>query len=135
MSEPEWIELTKVVGEINARLVAGELENEGIRVHLEMEPAAWFYGAEDPNRLASVYVLAADLERAERLVGEGSALDDAIEYEPSESDYETEPNHPDVYADRERGLRGRPLRWLLAALIGGALIFSLLQGTIFDPFN
>ena len=135
MPEPEWVELTKTVGEINGRLIAGELENEGIRVHMEMEAAAWFYGTEDPNRLVTIFVLSEDLGRAERLVGEGAALDDAVEYEPSENDYAAEASHPDVYADRERGLRGRPLRWLLAALIGGALIFSLLQGTPFDPFN
>lgn len=132
MTEPEWIELTKVVGEINGRLIAGELENDGIRAHMEMAPAAWFYGAEDPNRLVTIYVLSEDLERAERLLGEGPA-----EEEPAETGAPGGPApagfDPDlVIAARESGLRARPLRWLLAAVVGAALLLVFLKGNVLD---
>ena len=132
MTEPEWIELTKVVGEINGRLVAGELENEGIRVYMEMAAAAWFYGAEDPNRLVTIYVLAEDLERAERLLDETQATAPGGEVdelgEPAAPSFD-----PDVViADEDRGLRARPLRWLLAVVVGGALLFGFFKGNILD---
>lgn len=122
---PEWVELTKAVGEINGRLIAGELENEDIRVHIEMAAAAWLYGAEDPNKLVTIYVQEEDLERAERLLagteGGGNA-EPAYDAMPDGDEYAGE---VDVLADRERGLRNRPLRWIVAALVIGALLSGL----------
>ncbi|HJR46468.1 MAG TPA: DUF2007 domain-containing protein [Actinomycetota bacterium] len=128
--DPEWIELTKTVGEINARLLAGELETEGIRVHLEMASAVWLYGAEDPNKLVTIYVQDEDLERAERLLAEAEAgrAEPAYEVETA-GILEFEPE-PGVYADRERGLRNRALRWIVAAVVAAALLYGLLANVL-----
>ena len=36
-------------------MIAGDLENEEIRTHIEMEGSAWLYAGEDPNRMATIY--------------------------------------------------------------------------------
>ena len=137
-----WVELTKTVGEINARLIAGDLESEEIRTHIEMAPSSWFYGAEDPNRLVTIYVLSEDLPRAESLLERASAEDAGeVAVDPVEDDVEgydeAEPAEPDypIFAEQGSGLRSRPLRWALAAVIVGALVFGFLRGTVFDIFS
>jgi len=136
-----WVELTKTVGEISARLIAGDLENEEIRTHIEMAPSSWFYGAEDPNRLVTIYVLPEDLPRAESLLEQASAEGaDEIAMDLVEEDVEgydeaeAEAAYP-IFAEEGSGLRSRPLRWALAAVIVGALVFGFLRGTVFDIFS
>ena len=136
---PRWVELTRAVGEINARLIAGDLENEEIRTHIELEGSAWLYAGEDPNRMATIYVLEEDLEKAERVLEEAST--GATAGDVDSPDLEDEAGAEDVQefsadypilAERDGGLRSRPLRWLIAALVLGALLFSLLQETSLD---
>lgn len=135
---PRWVELTRAVGEINTRLIAGDLENEEIRTHIEMEGSAWFYAAEDPNRIGTIYVLEQDLARAERILEEASAetpagLEDEVDYDDYDDDAETgpEPGYP-ILAAGEGGLRWRPLRWAIAAVVVGALLFGFLEGSLRD---
>lgn len=130
---PQWVELTRTVGEINARLIAGDLENEEIRTHIELEGSAWFYAAEDPNRIATIYVLAHDLDRAEAVLEEASSGDAAI------TDEEIDPDEPAIpassyaiVAEQDHGLRSRPLRWAIAAAVVGALLFGFLEGSFRD---
>lgn len=140
---PRWVELTRAVGEINARLIAGDLENEEIRTHIELEGSAWLYAGEDPNRMATIYVLEEDVERA-RQVLEEAAAGQADGTGDLESDVEAgdggfadptgafdEPGY-EIVAEQDRGLRSRPLRWLIAAVILGAIVFTLLQDSSLD---
>lgn len=139
---PRWVELTRAVGEINARLIAGDLENEEIRTHIELEGSAWLYAGEDPNRMATIYVLEEDLDKAERVLEEAGSgatagdvdspdLDEDEDEAGAEDVHESSADYP-ILAERDSGLRSRPLRWLIAALILGALLFSLLQETSLD---
>lgn len=119
------------MGEINARLIAGDLENEGIRTHIELEGSAWFYLADDPNQLAMIYVLAHDLDRAEAVLEEVSAGDAAIGHADIDPDMTTTTGaSDDIVAEQERGLRWRPLRWAIAAVIVGALMYGFLEGSL-----
>ena len=138
---PRWVELTRAVGEINARLIAGDLENEGIRTHIELEGSAWLYAGEDPNRMATIYVLEEDLQKAESVLEQASAGETADGVEATDFDSEEHDEFVDVsgsstsypiLAQQDSGLRSRPLRWLIAAVILGALLFSLLQETSLD---
>lgn len=138
---PRWVELTRAVGEINARLIAGDLENEEIRTHIELEGSAWLYAGEDPNRMATIYVLEEDLEKAETVLEQASTGEtaegvDAPDFDMEDDDQpvdvsETSAGYP-ILAQQDSGLRSRPLRWLIAAVILGALIFSLLRETSLD---
>lgn len=119
-ASPEWVELTKTNGEIDARLVAGNLESEGIETHLEKAPGVWRYGASDPFALVTVYVHEDDVERAERLLRESSP--EAYEFDKSESHDDVELVDPFI--------RSRPLRWWIAAFIAGGLILALMRSTV-----
>lgn len=141
---PRWVELTRAVGEINARLIAGDLENEEIRTHIELEGSAWLYAGEDPNRMATIYVLEGDVDRARQVLAEAAAG----EFAGGEEVLARESDHPDedfeegyedratsdypILAEGETGFRSRPLRWLIAALVAGALVFGLLRETSLD---
>ncbi len=120
------------MGEINARLIAGDLENEGIRTHIELEGSAWFYAAEDPNRMATIYVLAHDVDRAGSVLEEASSGNAEI----LDEDYHEVADVPEpsyeVVAEQDRGLRSRPLRWAIAAAVVGALLFGFLEGSFRD---
>lgn len=136
---PRWVELTRTVGEINARLVAGDLENEDIRTHIELEGSAWFYVAEDPNQLATIYVLEPDLERAKDVLKEAEEGGSGVSDDDLVPDYDDDvaamsPSYP-ILGDQDTGLRSRPLRWAIAAVIVGALVFGFLRGTVFDIFS
>ena len=138
---PRWVELTRAVGEINARLIAGDLENEGIRTHIELEGSAWLYAGEDPNRMATIYVLEEELEKAEGVLEEASSGATAADVGTPDFDdegqgdnmgvQEASADYP-IFAQQDTGLRSRPLRWLIAAVILGALLFGLLQETSLD---
>ncbi len=112
---PRWVELTKTNGEIDAQLVAGGLEAEGIRTHLEKAPGVWRYGASDPFALVTIYVPDDQLVNARALISDPSA--DHFEFDQPEPPPEA-PELPDPF------LRSRPLRWWIAALGGGARIRS-----------
>ena len=138
---PRWVELTRAVGEINARLIAGDLENEGIRTHIELEGSAWLYAGEDPNRMATIYVLEEDLDRSQSVLDQASTGETAVGVDASDFETEEDDQFADVpgtsadypiLAQQDSGLRSRPLRWLIAAVILGALLFSLLQETSLD---
>lgn len=138
---PQWVELTRTVGEINARLIAGDLENEEIRTHIELEGSAWFYAAEDPNRLATIYVLAPDLQRAEAVLQEASEGSTEVAEADEDLGYEDEPGFddadvgatgsaPPILAKQDSGLRSRSLRWVIAAVVLGALLFGFMEGSL-----
>lgn len=137
---PRWVELTRAVGEINARLIAGDLENEEIRTHIELEGSSWLYAGEDPNRMATIYVLDEDLERAERVLEEASSGATAGDVDASDIDEGGDrasgeegisAGYP-ILAEQDTGLRSRPLRWLIGAVILGVLVFALLRDSSLD---
>src|SRR5688500_600591 len=107
-SPSEWAELTKVNGEIDAQLVAGGLENEGIETHLEEGPGVWRYGASAPFALATIYV------HPDRL---GDALHLLDETRSELYEFEQDFGPPDPVELPEPFIRNRPLRWWLAAVV------------------
>lgn len=117
---PEWVELTKANGDIEAHLIAGGLESEGIDTHLEKHPGVWRYGASDPFELISIYVRPAQLPQAQKLLGEAAA--ESYDFEETESPSQAE--LPDPF------IRSRPLRWWLAAFVAGGLILAMLRSAI-----
>ena len=117
---PEWVELTKANGDIEAHLIAGGLQTEGIETRLEKHPGVWRYGASDPFELISIYVHPAQLSKAETLLGEADP--DAYEFEDTDSPQQVE--LPDPF------IRNRSLRWWLAAFVAGGLILAMLRSAI-----
>lgn len=117
---PEWVELTKANGEIDAHLIAGGLESEGIETHLEKDAGVWRYGATDPFALVTVYVRASRLADARKLLSETGP--EAYEFESEQSTEGTE--SPDLL------IRNRSLRWWVAALIAIGLALALLRSSI-----
>lgn len=117
---PEWIELTKANGEIDAQLIAGGLESEGIATHLEKDPGVWRYGASDPFALVTIYVHRDRLVQARKLLNE--APSESYEFDEVE---ESEGGElPDPF------IRSRPLRWWLGALIAGGLVLAVVRSTL-----
>jgi len=119
---PEWVELTKANGEIDAQLIAGGLESEGIGTHLEKDPGVWRYGASDPFALVSIYVRPDQLSDAQKLLKESNAQ--SYEFEDAGSVEVGELPDPLI--------RSRPLRWWLAAFIAGGLILALVRAAVPD---
>ena len=117
---PEWVELTKANGDIEAHLIAGDLESEGIDTHLEKHPGVWRYGASDPFELISIYVRPVQLPQAQKLLSEAAA--ESYAFEETDSSPQTE--LPDPF------IRSRPLRWWLAAFVAGGLILAMLRSSI-----
>ena len=121
----EWVELTKVNGEIDAQLVAGGLDNEGIETHLEKDPGVWRYGASDPFALVTLYVHRDRLEDARHLLEETRS-------ELYEFDQDFGP--PDPVELPDPFIRSRPLRWWLAAIVAGGLVIAMLRATLSEAF-
>lgn len=117
---PEWVELTKANGDIEAHLIAGDLESEGIDTHLEKHPGVWRYGASDPFELISIYVRPTHLPQAQKLLGEA----DPASYDFEETDSPAEEELPDPF------IRSRSLRWWLASFVAGGLILAMLRSAI-----
>jgi hypothetical protein len=114
----EWVELTKVNGEIDAQLVAGGLANEDIETHLEKDPGVWRYGASDPFALVTLFVHRDHLDRARALLDETRS--ELYEFEDVPGPPEP-PELPDPF------IRNRSLRWWLAALVAGGLVLAMLN--------
>lgn len=117
---PEWVELTKANGEIDAHLIAGGLESEGIETHLEKHPGVWRYGASDPFALVSIYVRPVHLGKAQKLLGE---------VDPESYEFEETGTPPQVEL-ADPFIRSRPLRWWLAAFVAAGLILALVRSAI-----
>lgn len=119
---PEWIELTKANGEIDAQLIAGGLESEGIATHLEKDPGVWRYGASDPFALVTIYVHLDRLAQARQLLNEA----------PTESYEFDEVEELEAAELSDLFIRSRPLRWWVAAFIAGGLVLALLRSSLTD---
>lgn len=122
----DWVEVVKANGEIEAQIMAGSLETEGIDTHVEKATSAWRYGASDPFVLISIYVHEDELERARRVLDEASASD----YDFGEM--------PEPQGDGDVGEMPQPyvrtssLRWWVAAIVLAALIVGMMQLDFFD---
>jgi hypothetical protein len=119
---PEWVELTKANGEIDAQLIAGGLASEGLETYLQKDPGVWRYGASDPFALVSIYVRPDRLGQAQKLLEESNA-----------QSYEFEEAGPVEFSEFPDPLiRSRPLRWWLAAFVAGGLILALIRSAVPD---
>lgn len=121
---PEWVELTKVNGEIEANVVAGSLDNEGIPTRLQKTAGVWRYGAADAFVLIAIYVPEERYEEAAALVahpsGDQFAFDEAGASEPTES------------PDANPFPRTSSLRWWVAALVLAGLVLALFQSQVLN---
>lgn len=118
----DWVELTKVNGEIDAQLVAGSLENEGIPTRLQKSSGEWRYGAADAFVLVAVYVPDDRVQEASDLLQHPS-----IEAGPGGGGIEAS---DDPTADPF--VRSRSLRWWIAALILVGLLLAFVQSDVME---
>lgn len=126
----DWVELTKVNGEIDAQLVAGSLENEGIPTRLQKSSAEWRYGAADAFVLIAIYVPGDRIDEARELLDhptgeEGAAFDIDQTSILDVSDASEDPAADPFF-------RGRPSRWWVAALILVGLVVAFAQSDILE---
>ncbi len=121
----DWIELTKVNGEVDAQLVAGSLENEGIPTRLQKSSGEWRYGAADAFVLIAIYVPGDRIDEARDLLDhptgqEAAGFDIDQTFRADVSDASEDPAADPFF-------RSRPLRWWVAALILVGLIVAFTQ--------
>lgn len=118
---PDWVELTKVNGEIEANVVAGSLENEGIPTRLQKTAGVWRYGAADAFVLIAIYVPEDRLAEAMELVDHPSGAADDLEG-PDEA----------LDPDADPFARRASVRWWVAALVLAGLVLALFQSQVLD---
>ncbi len=116
-----WSELTKVNGEIEANVVAGSLENEGIPTRLQKTGGVWRYGASDAFVLIAIYVPEDRLEEAAELIDHPAGSDG--DYDSPEAAEE---------ADADPFARSTSLRWWVAALVLAGLVIALFQSEVLE---
>lgn len=106
-----WVELTRARGDIDARLLAGRLEETGIEtiVLRDNSGAAWLYGARDPYASVAILVRKIQLEDA-RIVLAEIALESPAELRP--------PNR--------RVPKTRIVWWATALALGAVIALSVL---------
>lgn len=118
----DWVELTKVNGEIDAQLVAGSLENEGIPTRLQKSSGEWRYGAADAFVLIAIFV------PAERYAEATEMLDHPAGQPPPEAMDEL----PAGDGGPPPFVRSQGVRWWVTAVVLIGLLVALAESEVLD---
>lgn len=116
----DWVELTRISGEVDANVVAGSLENEGIPTRVEKTAGVWRYGASDAFVVMAIYVPDDRAAEAKELLARLSASGS------EQGQTAAEDGGADPF------VRSRGLRWWVALLILVGLLVAFLQSEVLE---